>query len=173
MTAKPMIELLLSCTIYIYYAGKSVLEAVQRGPTSLRYCYENLSRTSASSCLFVGTFYAIIFSRSNNSVHWLLWNIFCSHVKLLWSSRLNFFSLTVFKVFKQLNLPSETHLSLCDDEGDIDRARRPWEIVPIGHKIGKPEPLFKELVCPAVRCLLPVICFCTLVRKKQPDLIGN
>ncbi|XP_068317687.1 probable methionine--tRNA ligase isoform X2 [Pyrus communis] len=49
------------------------------------------------------------------------------------------------EVFKQLNLPSETHLSLCDDEGDIDRARRPWEIVPIGHKIGKPEPLFKEL----------------------------
>ncbi|KAM1036685.1 probable methionine--tRNA ligase isoform X2 [Malus sylvestris] len=49
------------------------------------------------------------------------------------------------EVFKQLNLPPETHLSLCDDEGDIDRARRPWEIVPIGHKIGKPEPLFKEL----------------------------
>ncbi|BFG25402.1 hypothetical protein CerSpe_116760 [Prunus speciosa] len=37
------------------------------------------------------------------------------------------------------------HISLCDDKGDIDRARRPWEIVPVGHKIGKPEPLFKEL----------------------------
>lgn len=49
------------------------------------------------------------------------------------------------KVFKQLNLPSETQLSLSD--GDIERARRPWEIVPCGHKIGKPEPLFKELVC--------------------------
>ncbi|ONI22458.1 hypothetical protein PRUPE_2G130800 [Prunus persica] len=49
------------------------------------------------------------------------------------------------EVFKQLNLPPETHISLCDDKGDIDRARRPWEIVPIGHKIGKPEPLFKEL----------------------------
>ena len=70
-----------------------------------------------------------------------------------------FFSLTYFKVFKQLNLPPETHLSLSDDEGEIDRARRPWEIVPIGHKIGKPEPLFKELVCPAVPSLLPVICF--------------
>ncbi|PQM40055.1 putative methionine--tRNA ligase [Prunus yedoensis var. nudiflora] len=49
------------------------------------------------------------------------------------------------EVFKQLNLLPETHISLCDDKGDIDRARRPWEIVPIGHKIGKPEPLFKEL----------------------------
>ncbi|PQQ11942.1 putative methionine--tRNA ligase [Prunus yedoensis var. nudiflora] len=49
------------------------------------------------------------------------------------------------QVFKQLNLPPETHISLCDDKGDIDRARRPWEIVPVGHKIGKPEPLFKEL----------------------------
>ncbi|VVA39114.1 PREDICTED: aminoacyl tRNA [Prunus dulcis] len=49
------------------------------------------------------------------------------------------------EVFKQLNLPPEMHISLCDDKGDIDRARRPWEIVPVGHKIGKPEPLFKEL----------------------------
>ncbi|CAB4269529.1 unnamed protein product [Prunus armeniaca] len=37
------------------------------------------------------------------------------------------------------------HISLCDDKGDIDRARRPWEIVPVGHKIEKAEPLFKEL----------------------------
>ncbi|KAK9942897.1 hypothetical protein M0R45_008540 [Rubus argutus] len=49
------------------------------------------------------------------------------------------------EVFKQLNLPPEMHTSLCDEKGDIDRARRPWEIVPIGHKIGKPETLFKEL----------------------------
>ncbi|PQQ07090.1 putative methionine--tRNA ligase isoform X1 [Prunus yedoensis var. nudiflora] len=49
------------------------------------------------------------------------------------------------EVFKQLDLPPETHISLYDDKGDIARARRPWEIVPIGHKIGKPEPLFKEL----------------------------
>ncbi|VVA38699.1 PREDICTED: aminoacyl tRNA [Prunus dulcis] len=49
------------------------------------------------------------------------------------------------EVFKQLNLPPEKHISLCDDKGDIDRARRPWEIVPVGHKIAKPEPLFKEL----------------------------
>ncbi|XP_050372237.1 probable methionine--tRNA ligase [Argentina anserina] len=49
------------------------------------------------------------------------------------------------EVFKQLNLPPETHISLCDGNGNIERARRPWEILPIGHKIGKPEPLFKEL----------------------------
>lgn len=49
------------------------------------------------------------------------------------------------EVFKQLNLPSETYVSLCDDKGDIDRAKRPWEIIPTGHKIGVPEPLFKEL----------------------------
>ncbi|CAL8991786.1 unnamed protein product [Prunus brigantina] len=49
------------------------------------------------------------------------------------------------EVFKQLDLPPETHISLYDDRGDIASARRPWEIVPIGHKIGKPEPLFKEL----------------------------
>ncbi|XP_042485777.1 probable methionine--tRNA ligase [Macadamia integrifolia] len=48
------------------------------------------------------------------------------------------------EVLKQLNFPSP-HLSLCDEKGDIDRARRPWEILPTGHKIGKPEPLFKEL----------------------------
>ncbi|PQQ21617.1 putative methionine--tRNA ligase isoform X1 [Prunus yedoensis var. nudiflora] len=49
------------------------------------------------------------------------------------------------EVFKQLDLPPEAHISLYDDKGDIARARQPWEIVPIGHKIGKPEPLFKEL----------------------------
>ncbi|KAI3962718.1 hypothetical protein MKW92_008916 [Papaver armeniacum] len=46
---------------------------------------------------------------------------------------------------KQLNLPSELPLSLSDENGDINRARRPWEIIPSGHKIGIPEPLFKEL----------------------------
>ncbi|XP_062109223.1 probable methionine--tRNA ligase [Humulus lupulus] len=48
------------------------------------------------------------------------------------------------EVFKQLNLEPE-QLSLSDEKGDIDRARKPWDIVPSGHKIGKPEPLFKEL----------------------------
>ncbi|RZC61832.1 hypothetical protein C5167_023591 [Papaver somniferum] len=49
------------------------------------------------------------------------------------------------EVVKQLNLPGEISLSLSDENGDIDRARRPWEIVPSGHKIGTPKPLFKEL----------------------------
>ncbi|XXG87144.1 hypothetical protein AAC387_Pa11g1905 [Persea americana] len=48
------------------------------------------------------------------------------------------------EVLKQLNLPPET-LSLCDEKGDIDKARRPWDIIPSGHKIGTPQPLFKEL----------------------------
>ncbi|XP_058097366.1 probable methionine--tRNA ligase [Magnolia sinica] len=48
-------------------------------------------------------------------------------------------------VLKQLNLSPETQLSICDEKGDIDRARRPWEILPSGHKIGTPEPLFKEM----------------------------
>ncbi|KAF5739139.1 methionyl-tRNA synthetase family protein [Tripterygium wilfordii] len=49
------------------------------------------------------------------------------------------------EVFKQLNLPPETEASLCDEKGNIDRARRPWDIVPAGHKLGAPQPLFKEL----------------------------
>ncbi|KAJ6302357.1 hypothetical protein OIU77_016444 [Salix suchowensis] len=48
------------------------------------------------------------------------------------------------EVFKQLNLPPE-QASLCDEKGDMDKAKRPWEILPAGHKIGTPEPLFKEL----------------------------
>ncbi|XP_042499262.1 probable methionine--tRNA ligase isoform X1 [Macadamia integrifolia] len=48
------------------------------------------------------------------------------------------------EVLRQLNLP-RPHLSLCDEILDIDRARRPWEILPSGHDIGTPKPLFKEL----------------------------
>ncbi|XP_075671205.1 uncharacterized protein LOC142640815 isoform X1 [Castanea sativa] len=48
------------------------------------------------------------------------------------------------KVLKQLNLPHNTPILLA--KGDIDRVSRPWEILPTGHKIGTPEPLFKELV---------------------------
>ncbi|PNX80095.1 putative methionine-tRNA ligase-like protein, partial [Trifolium pratense] len=47
-------------------------------------------------------------------------------------------------VFKQLNLSPEIHLSLSDDK-DIDRVRRPWDILSAGHKIGIPKPLFREL----------------------------
>ncbi|KAK9287301.1 hypothetical protein L1049_015714 [Liquidambar formosana] len=49
------------------------------------------------------------------------------------------------EVLKQLNFPPETQVSLCEENGDIDRAKRPWEFLPNGHKIGTPEPLFKEL----------------------------
>ncbi|XP_031483843.1 probable methionine--tRNA ligase [Nymphaea colorata] len=49
-----------------------------------------------------------------------------------------------FKVLQQLNLPFEA-LSFCDEKGDIGRARQPWDILPAGHKIGQPEPLFVEM----------------------------
>ncbi|CAN0875335.1 Probable methionine--tRNA ligase [Linum grandiflorum] len=48
------------------------------------------------------------------------------------------------EVFKQINLPFE-QASLSDEKGDVDKAKRPWQIIPPGHKIGTPEPLFKEL----------------------------
>ena len=47
-------------------------------------------------------------------------------------------------------MQAENQLSLCDEKGEIDRARRPWEIIPPGHKIGTPTPLFKELVYPVM-----------------------
>ncbi|CAI9264324.1 unnamed protein product [Lactuca saligna] len=47
------------------------------------------------------------------------------------------------EVLKQLNLPLQ--LSLSDDKGDIKKAKTPWEFIPVGHKIGTPAPLFKEL----------------------------
>ncbi|KAI3518523.1 hypothetical protein L1887_07328 [Cichorium endivia] len=47
------------------------------------------------------------------------------------------------EVLKQLNLPLQ--LSLSDDKGDIKKAKTPWEFIPVGHKIGTPVPLFKEL----------------------------
>lgn len=50
------------------------------------------------------------------------------------------------KVFKQLNLPADTHVSLSDDKGDVDRVKRPWDIISASHKIGTPKPLFRELV---------------------------
>ncbi|PIA51040.1 hypothetical protein AQUCO_01100100v1 [Aquilegia coerulea] len=47
------------------------------------------------------------------------------------------------EVLKQLNLQPGTQFSL--DKGDIDKARTPWDILPTGHKIGTPKPLFREL----------------------------
>uniref|UniRef100_A0A0E0E2D4 methionine--tRNA ligase n=2 Tax=Oryza meridionalis TaxID=40149 RepID=A0A0E0E2D4_9ORYZ len=48
-------------------------------------------------------------------------------------------------VLRQLNMTPEESLSFCDDKGEIAKAKRPWDFVSAGHKIGKPSPLFKEL----------------------------
>lgn len=70
-----------------------------------------------------------------------------NHVSLALIEDVSAFCLLVLQVFKQLNLPPETQASLRDENGEIERAKRPWEFIPAGHKIGAPEPLFKELVC--------------------------
>ncbi|GJZ28874.1 hypothetical protein Tco_0573521 [Tanacetum coccineum] len=45
------------------------------------------------------------------------------------------------KILKQLNMPLPLSLS----EGDIIKDKSPWEIMPVGHKIKIPAPLFTEL----------------------------
>ncbi|KAJ0960882.1 hypothetical protein J5N97_001232 [Dioscorea zingiberensis] len=49
------------------------------------------------------------------------------------------------EVLRQLNLPPEEKFTFCDEKGDTDKAKRLWDLIPSGHVIGKPEPLFKEL----------------------------
>ncbi|KAL1548421.1 methionine--tRNA ligase [Salvia divinorum] len=49
------------------------------------------------------------------------------------------------EVLKQLNLPLEAQISFSDEKGDVERAKKPWEIIPAHHRIGTPAPLFKEL----------------------------
>lgn len=44
------------------YVGEPVLEALQARPSFLFCCYENFRWAGLSSCVFVGTFHAIIFS---------------------------------------------------------------------------------------------------------------
>jgi len=44
-------------------------------------------------------------------------------------------------------LSPEENLSFSEEKGEIAKAKSPWDFVPAGHKIGKPVPLFKELVC--------------------------
>ncbi|KAE8698064.1 putative methionine--tRNA ligase [Hibiscus syriacus] len=50
----------------------------------------------------------------------------------------------ILQVFKQLNLSPQAQISLCEEKGDVDRARRPWEIIPPGHKfeidVGEAQP---------------------------------
>lgn len=48
------------------------------------------------------------------------------------------------EVLKQLNMP-QIQASLADENGEIEKIKKLWEILPAAHKIGKPEPLFKEL----------------------------
>ncbi|KAK3157483.1 hypothetical protein QOZ80_2AG0123110 [Eleusine coracana subsp. coracana] len=55
------------------------------------------------------------------------------------------------EVLQQLNLCPVEHLSFSDEKGDRDKARRPWDLIPSGHKIGRPAPLFKGLENDAVQ----------------------
>ncbi|XP_052134881.1 probable methionine--tRNA ligase [Oryza glaberrima] len=56
-------------------------------------------------------------------------------------------------VLQQLNLSPEEHLSFCDEKGEVEKAKRPWDLIPSGHRIGKPAPLFKGLENEAVKGL--------------------
>jgi hypothetical protein len=139
-----------------YFVGEPVLEALQGKPSFLLCCYENFGGAGLSSCMFVRTFHALIFSQGISCIQHLLDLKVPSngYLKLFVSpsnaSALFFFLFFSFffslKVLNQLNLPPETLLSLSDETGDLERARKPWEILPAGHKIGTPEPLFRELV---------------------------
>lgn len=48
------------------------------------------------------------------------------------------------KVLAQLNLDPLV-ISLSEESGGVEKAHKLWELVPAGHEIGKPEPLFFEL----------------------------
>ncbi|GER41039.1 methionine--tRNA ligase [Striga asiatica] len=48
------------------------------------------------------------------------------------------------EVLKQLNLPLD-QISLSEQDGVVEKSKRPWEFLLAGHKIGTPAPLFKEL----------------------------
>lgn len=52
---------------------------------------------------------------------------------------------TYSQVLAQLNLPPSS-LSLSDEKGDLEKAFKPWELVPANHHIGSPTPLFAEMV---------------------------
>ena len=61
-----------------------------------------------------------------------------------------------YKVLRQLNLSLEENLSFSDEKGEIVKAKTPWDFLPAGHKIGRPTPLFEELVRLAFRIFLSV-----------------
>jgi hypothetical protein len=81
------------------------------------------------------------------------------------------FLMIIHKVLKQLNLSRETHLSFSDEKGDVDKAKKPWEFLPAGHKIGRPEPLFKELVCLYLSAVFQLLklCFLCLITSTYID----
>ena len=72
-------------------------------------------------------------------------------------------------VLKQINMPCET-LSLCDEKCDVEQVRKPWNIVPASHKIGKQEPLFSEMVL--LYILIILLCAHPL-KSNQMDEILN
>ncbi|GJN20536.1 hypothetical protein PR202_gb07927 [Eleusine coracana subsp. coracana] len=55
------------------------------------------------------------------------------------------------EVLQELNFCPVEHLSFSDEKGDRDKAGRPWDLIPSGHKIGRPAPLFKGLANDAVQ----------------------
>jgi methionyl-tRNA synthetase len=65
-------------------------------------------------------------------------------------------------VLQQLNLSPEEHLSFCDEKGEVEKAKRPWDLIPSGHRIGKPAPLFKGLVSLYAYLGTIFICFTNL-----------
>jgi hypothetical protein len=66
------------------------------------------------------------------------------------------------QLLQQPNLCPEEHLSFSDEKGDRNRARRPWDLMPSGHRIGKPAPLFKGLVYPLFNFACSSICLVNL-----------
>lgn len=48
-------------------------------------------------------------------------------------------------VLQQLNLCPKDHISFADEKGVSDKAKRPWDLIPSNHAIGKTVPLFKVL----------------------------
>ena len=63
--------------------------------------------------------------------------------------KLDYWHVLSWQVLAQLNLPVST-LSLVEEKGDLERISKPWELVPSGHTIGCPEPIFSEMVCLSV-----------------------
>jgi len=59
-----------------------------------------------------------------------------------------------YKVLRQLNLSPEETLSFSEEKGESAKAKTPWDLVPTGHKIGRPVPLFEELVRLSFRIFL-------------------